>query len=91
MNKWKYILNLKHFYHDDSITIEQKGKLIAKAIMRLPLSKIELYSGDDFDDLIAAFNCISGYEDVTPVEDFDEWMSVLYDYADRYDIWIETK
>ena len=90
MRQWKHVLNVKHFYHSDVISIEEKGKLMAKAIMRLPLDKIELYAGDDFEDLIEAFNGISGFEEVTPVEEFDEWMSVLYDYADRYGIWVET-
>lgn len=90
MAKWDHILNVKCFYHDDSISIEEKGKLMAAAIKRLPLHKIELYSGDDFEDVMYQFEDITGDEDTTPIEEFDEIMNTLYDMADRYNIWIDT-
>lgn len=89
--RWKFILNVSSFYHDADVSITDKGKLMARAIKRLPLDTIELYCGDDFDLIIESFESIEDVQDITPpVEEFDNCMFELYDYADRYDIWIQT-
>lgn len=91
MIKWLYKLNFKSFYHEDNISIINKGKMIAKLIMKLPLEKIEYYAGDDLEDVADHFDSIGGCDFMTEVEEFDEAMSELYDMADRYDIWITTR
>ena len=90
-NKWKYKLKLDNFYYDDSLSIEEKGKLVATQIRKLPLDKIECRCGEDFEDVAINFEHIEGYDDVTPIEEFDNQMETLYDMAYTYDIWITTK
>lgn len=90
MSKWKYIINVTSFYHDNMLSIEEKGKKMAKAIKHLPLDKIEMCCGDDLEDLAERFEHLNGNEEVTPIEEFDYQMDELYDMADRYGIWIET-
>lgn len=91
MRKWKYTIQAKYFYHDNSLSIQEKGKLMGAAIERLPLSKIDLMCGYDLEDLAERFKNITGYDGITPVEEFDEYMTELYDIADASDIWIVTK
>ncbi len=92
MREWEHKLNFKLFYHKDSLTIEQKGKMVAEKIQNL-LNKvtIEYYCGDDLEDLIEDFKHIDGSEETSSTEEFDYAMEQLYDMADRYNIWIETK
>ena len=91
MRNWKYRVELGSFYHDDAISIEQKGKLVATQIKLAHLTKIDTMMGDDFEDVIDHFNSVAECEETTAVEEFDEAMEQLYDMADTYDIWINTK
>lgn len=92
--KWKHKLNFSAFYHDEKLTIKEKGKRVSEAIKKLPLDKIELYCGDDFEELALRFEEVSEFECdgevITVTEDFNNQMKELYDMADRYDIWIST-
>ena len=91
MRKWKYTIQAKYFYHDKSLSIQEKGKLMGDAIKRLPLSKIELICGYDLENLAECFKNINGYDGIPPIEEFNEYMKELYDIANASDIWIVTK
>lgn len=87
MANWKYRLDIRGIWANDELDISQKGKMIAREIKRIfPESWFD-FASDDYDsaldDIVEAFDNITGYDDVSDVEEFDEWMDVLYDYADQ--------
>jgi hypothetical protein len=101
MREWKVNISFSHFYHND-ILIEEKGRLVSKVLTRYTSSIMRVVDKEDKDfilgeieDLIERFDNITGIEEadyiVTSVEEFDGCMSELYDFADQYRIWIETK
>ena len=55
------------------------------------IDEIEMYCGEDFEDVIDAFKHIEGCEEVTPIEEFNHWMEELYNMCDRYRIWVVTQ
>tara|TARA_Y100000310_G_scaffold170132_1_gene170288 strand:+ start:348 stop:638 length:291 start_codon:yes stop_codon:yes gene_type:complete len=90
-SKWKYKLNLAHFYHNEDITVEDKGKIISKQLQGLWDANIELQDDWDLEEIIQAMDCITGYGDTTPTEEFDDWMEQLYNFADAWGVWITTR
>jgi len=91
--KWKHTLDFSGFYKDDSIDIVEKGKKIS-VLIRRKFSSILDYESEDFDqeleDIVDVFESISGYDDVEPVEEFDDCMESLYNWADYNRIWIKV-
>lgn len=96
MNKWKYTMDLSGFYKDDSISVEEKGRLVSATLKRLLNINWLSHVKYRIEELIEEFNCISGdgeppeTTEFTPVEDFDARMDDLYDFADRERIWVKT-
>ena len=101
MSKWKSNINFKGFYHNDDLSIAEKGIHAAAAIQRVLSSILETIDETDrefidfeIQDLIERFENVTGIEDedfsVTPTEEFDEIMTELYDLADKHKIWIIT-
>jgi hypothetical protein len=87
MVNWKYTVNLSDFYHNDSFTIKQKAKLVAKRLMLVYQKTASIH----LEDIISNFNDFATCSDDLNVNDFDELMEELYDYADRdHMIWIKT-
>lgn len=86
MTNWKYVVELNGFWDNDDIPIEKKGKLVAEAIKRaFPLDWFDWTSenyNNDLDDITEAFENITGFDDVSPVEEFDNWMEELYNFGD---------
>lgn len=82
MNKWNYTLNLKGFYHDDNLDIEEKA---SKMVAELQILQKKLPNDGELEDIIDTF---SGIDDV---DEFDYAMNTLYDWADFYKIWIKTQ
>jgi len=85
MSNWKYKMNVSDFYHAD-MPVEQKGKLMAKRIIHtFPAAWTDIRDDEydyDLGDIVDAFENITGYDRVTPTEEFDQWMSALHDFAD---------
>lgn len=92
MANWKYYLRFEGFWHDKTISIEDKGSFVSVALLALQkqmyktMSEDDFYCGDYFklEELAEEFNCI---EDV---EEFDDYLCELYDFCDRYRVWVET-
>lgn len=82
MNKWKYTLNLKEFYHDDTMSIEDKA---TNMVAELQILQKKLPNDGELEDIIDTF---SGIDDV---DELDYVMNTLYDWADFYKVWIETQ
>ena len=91
MRNWKYKLNFSTFYHDDSISVEDKGKIISKQLQGLWDTNIDLQDDWDLEEVIQMMDCISGYDDCTPIQEFDNWMEQLYNFADAWRVWIITR
>lgn len=94
MNKrWKHTVNFKHFWESD-IPVEEKGKLAAKELRSRLLQHYPEYW--ELEEIIDMFDCVSGDTDSeggtnwTAVEDFDERMRCLYDWADANMVWVST-
>lgn len=87
MSNWKYILDIKDTWQDEGIPIKDKGKVIASLIKHtFPESWLDWDSDEydeDLDNIVEAFDNITGYDDVSPVEEFNEWMAALYDYGNQ--------
>ena len=95
MAQWKYKLNFSKFFHDDDFSIEQKGKLVAFSMRKtFPKSwlnwKHDNYD-EELDNIIDAFDNITGFDDTSPVQEFDGWLEELYNWADdNHKCWITT-
>ena len=86
MANWKYKLNIKNIWQNEDMEIEDKGKAIAAKIKQtFPASWFDWESDkhdEELEQITEAFENITGYDDVSPVNEFDDWMSSLYDYGD---------
>ena len=58
MPKWKYTLNLKDFWEDDTVTVPEKAKRTAESLKRL-LSKFE--DEDDYYELEEIYERFKGF------------------------------
>lgn len=86
MANWQHKIFLGSFFHRDDISIEKKGLLLAKALKKaFPETWLD-YSHDDYDDtldeIIERFENVTGWDDVSPTEEFDSILSELYDFGD---------
>lgn len=86
MANWQYRVNIKSIWETDNMTIEDKGKVVAQIIRRtFPISWLD-WKSDNYDQeleqIAEAFENITGYDDVSPIEEFDDWLRALYDYGD---------
>lgn len=85
MANWKYKLDISDVWTNDE-PIEVKGKQIAdKILATFPNDWFDFESDDydeELDDIVDRFENITGYDDVRPVDEFDDVMAQLYDWAD---------
>ena len=82
MPEWKHTLTFTPWYHDDRVSIGNKGKLVAEQLKLLTRS----FPHDEEFGLI-----IDDFEDVQSIAEFDEAMSGLYDWADVNRVWVVTQ
>jgi len=91
MPNWHHHINVSGWWRDTSISIEDKGKKLAKILQN---SVLPHYPDDaELLDIISGFEAISSLElegrEVT--EEFDACLSCLYDWADQgHRLWINT-
>ncbi len=90
--KWKTTLNFAHFYHDSSISVEEKGKMVAAILQKKFKKELDLAEDFELSDLSWLFTFCTGIaeEGITAEDDFNEQMSRLYDWADSNRIWVNT-
>jgi len=86
MANWKYSVDIRNIWQDEEMFIGEKGKAVAAELRRVfPSSWLDWKSenyDEELDHIVQAFENITGYDDMSPVDEFDGWMSVLYDYGD---------
>ena len=93
MPTWNHTVSLAPYYHSDMLSLQEKGKLVAKELRKLMQRSFK----DDYDllGIIESFEYIISDEDIeddfTPVEDFNARMFDLYEFADYNRIWISTR
>lgn len=98
MSNWKHTLEIKSIWNSDQ-SIDQKGKSIATKIRKMiPNSYLDWDSEDyneDIETIIDNFENITGCDDMSPTEEFDETMEMLYDWGDQevepYNQWPRNK
>ncbi len=91
MPQWKARLELGDVYQSgrgawDDSNIHELGTEIARRI-RAQLARLMDFA---LEDIAEAFECITGFDEVTPIREFDQWMAELYDWADSNQVWINT-
>lgn len=72
MANWRHKIELGDFYHDNSLSIQDKGRKVAERI------RAELGRYDEALDIADQF------EDIADVEEFDDCMETLYDFGDQH-------
>lgn len=86
MANWKYRLDIRNIWNDEEMPIDEKGKAIADKILQTFPNEWFDWKSDDYDcdleDLVERFRNITGYDEVSPVEEFDNCMDELYDFGD---------
>ncbi len=86
MSNWKFSLNFKPFWNTD-ISIEEKGRMVSACVKQEVPSIWMDWNSQDYDEdlanVVEAFENITGYDDVSAVEEFDNWMDGLYNWGDQ--------
>jgi len=75
------------FRDDDSMTFEQRRDHVVAKLRKL-LPETPDVTDDEtmiFRDLVDGLSCVD------EEDEFDEWWSDIYDWADRNRVWIETR
>lgn len=101
MAKWNETLNLSDVWDSEKWTdrnVQELGKIVAERIRKL--------KSFDTEDWIFISDCVERFEDIypyeefvaddgelpyTPIEDFDEAMRELYDWADFKRVWVKIR
>lgn len=101
MVRWDYTLDFTHFYHNDDLTIKEKGEMVSKKINRVLKKYLDWDNNRDhfdfeLDDIQDAMMNITGHvgtctERSVYTEEFNEWMDALYDWCDSNRVWIKTR
>jgi hypothetical protein len=87
MTHWKYTLNISKIWNDDHMPVENKGKAIAAKIRQtLPDKWFDFGNSsynEEIDEIAERFNNVTGWDGVSPTEEFNIIMNELYDFGDR--------
>lgn len=87
MKNWKHTIDFNSFWEDEDITVKQKGELAVTKLKPL----LKHYPDDsELEEIIEQFECICDCDTFTALNDFDERMHSLYDWADDNNVWINT-
>lgn len=87
MANWKQKLDFSGFYKNDEFTIVQKAEKVAGLLLTL---KINDDAKEELEGIIERFNEVQYVDADDQIEDFDDCMAELYDFADSERIWINT-
>lgn len=87
MASWKYTLNISNIWNNDDIPIQTKGKTIAAKIREtFPRSWFDWDNNnynEEIDELAKRFENITGYDEVSPLQEFNDCIDELYDFGDQ--------
>lgn len=85
MTNWAHTLDLRYIWKDETITPKEKGKELAKRIR--DTFPNEWFNSnhpeycEELDDITETFDCITGYGDVSPVNELYYTMSDFYAFC----------
>jgi hypothetical protein len=83
MPEWKATINLRHVFHNEAMTFEQRRDAIVRCIRSSSWAKG--YAPDS-----AFHGFVDELADAKSSEEFDAPWGELYDYADADRVWIAT-
>lgn len=86
MANWKHKLQVP-FFHDDSLSLEEKTKKLIETIKTRPWFE-KLYYVDDLNDILEEMSDAGEADDV---EWFDTCWNAAYDIFDAEKVWVETR
>lgn len=97
MANWKHVLDISDIW-DAGLEMDDLGRRIATRLT----NEFESILDDELDnfdeeleEIIYRFNSITGYDDTTPEEEFDDVLNQLYDWADQeiepFGLWPRNK
>lgn len=85
LRKWKHTVHVKDILKNTELSLEEKGQFIARALTRLTKKDVPWdHEMLDFVDIIEDFRDFKG----TDVEEFDDILRAMYDWADNHDVWV---
>lgn len=92
MANWKKHLDVSDVWMAE--TVQKLGQIVAQRLQEIYPELLDEYSeefDEEFSNIVHAFQQITGYDEVTPVEEFDDWWETLYNWADiDHKLWIST-
>jgi len=76
VGKWNHTVSigLEDILEDESTSVEQKGRAIAERLSR--------------EACFRSFPHLAEFRSARDAEELDEWLTRMYDYADRHCIWV---
>ena len=89
---WKHRLDIQTIWQGE-LNAQQIGKEIARKI-RVMLPKKTDWESDQYDDEITEiaerFDNVTGFDNVSPIQEFNDIMYDLYEWADTNECWVAT-
>lgn len=87
MANWKYTLDISKTWNDTYMSIENKGKAIATKIRQTFPNKwfdpgSSAYN-EEIDEIAERLSDITGWDGISPTEEFNILMGELYDFGDQ--------
>lgn len=76
MGNWRHhvSIGIDDILEDESISVEQKGRMIADRLSR--------------EVCFHSFPYVANFRTARTADELDQWLERMYDYADRHRIWI---
>ena len=85
MANWMKTMRVADIFNSDN-SVAEKGKQMAKRIRVTFKNELD-FEHDDYEmsleEIVERFENITGYDDVSPVEEFDQVMEEFYDFCDE--------
>ena len=81
---WNHKLDVSSFFHDDDLTITEKGEKISELVKSSTWFE-GLYYKDDLEGLLEELS------EVEDADDFDVLWDQMYDIFDAERVWVQTR
>lgn len=88
-NPWAQTVRIKHLFVPRSDAAEVGASVAAILRAAFP-SKLDMDRDYDFDlaEMVERFETITGFEGVTPTEEFDATLDEFYTWVDNNRVWV---
>ena len=82
--KWKHEINIRPILNNDETSLAEKAKLMKEILLISPF--IDKITDKNYLHVVTSMFETAGISD--DVEEFDDGLKMLYDWADRNKIWL---